>query len=52
MGIQMYVSLSVDMWRANGSPNPCKDLNKFFPAHPHLSKEGFGAVLNPALHTP
>jgi len=34
------------MWRANGNPNPCTD--DIFYAHPHLSKEGFGAGLTPA----
>jgi len=33
--------------RANGNPNLCTDLDKILQAHPHLSKEGFGAVLNP-----
>jgi len=35
------------MWRANGNPNPCTDLDEIFHAHPHLSKEGFGASLTP-----
>jgi len=35
------------MWRSNGNPNPCTDLDKIFHAHPHLSKEGFGAGLIP-----
>jgi len=34
------------MWRANGNPNPCTHLDEIL--HPHLSKEGFGAVLSPA----
>jgi len=29
-GVQMYFSLSVGMWRANGNPNPCMDLDKIF----------------------
>jgi len=33
------VCLSVGMWRANGSPNPCTDLDKILHAHPRLSKE-------------
>jgi len=37
------------MWKANGNPNPCTDLDKIFHAHPHLSKEGFGTGLTPAL---
>jgi len=44
----MFVCMSVDMWRASGSPNPCTDLDKVLHGHPHLSKEGFGAVLTPA----
>jgi len=36
------------MWRAYGNPNPYTDLDEIFYAHPHLSKEGFGAGLTPA----
>jgi len=36
------------MWRANGNPNPCTDLDEIFRAHPHLSKEGFGAGFTPS----
>jgi len=36
------------MWRANGNPNPWTDLDEILYAHPHLSKEGFGAGLTPA----
>jgi len=36
------------MWNANGNPNPCTDLDENFQAHPHLSKEGFGAGLTPS----
>jgi len=35
------------MWRANGNPNPCIDLNEISQAHLHLPKEGFGAGLTP-----
>jgi len=35
------------MWRANGNPNPCTDLDEILHVHPHLSKESFGAHLNP-----
>jgi len=42
--------MSVDMWRASGNPNPSTDLDKVLYGHPHLSKEGFGAVLTPAPH--
>jgi len=37
--------MSVGMWRANGSPNPCTDVDEVLNAHPHLSKVGFGAGL-------
>jgi len=47
MGVQMFVCLSVGMWRANRNPNPYTDLDEIFHAHPHLSKEGFGAGLIP-----
>jgi len=33
------------MWRVNGNPNPCLDLDEILHAHHHLSKEGFGAGL-------
>jgi len=39
------------MWRANGNPNPCTDLDEILHTHPHRcdpSKEGFGAGLTPA----
>jgi len=44
----MFVCLSVGMWRANGNPNPCTDLDDILHTHPHLSKEGFGTGLTPA----
>jgi len=31
------------MWRPNGNPIPCTNLDEILHAHPHLSKEGFGA---------
>jgi len=37
------------MWRADGNPNPCTDLDKILHAYPRLSKEGFGAGLTLAL---
>jgi len=40
------------MWRDNGNPNPCTDLDEILQAHPHLSKEGFGAGLTPEPFTP
>jgi len=40
------------MWRANGNPNPCTDLDKILHPHPYLSKKGFGAVLSPAHSSP
>jgi len=42
------VCLSIGIWRANGNPNPCSNLDEIFQAHPHLSKEGFGAGLTTA----
>jgi len=37
------------MWRANGNPNPCTDLDEILHTHPHhLCKEGFGLGLIPA----
>jgi len=33
------------MWRANGNPNPCTDLDEILHAHSYLSKEGFDAGL-------
>jgi len=47
MGVQMFVCLSVGMWRANGNPNPCTNLDEIFHAQPHMSKEGCGAGLTP-----
>jgi len=41
----MFVGMSVRTWQVNGNLNPCTDLDKIFYAHPHLSKEDFGAVL-------
>jgi len=38
----LFVCLSVGMWRANRSPNPCTDLDEILHIHPQLSKEGFG----------
>jgi len=48
MGVQMLVCLSVGMWRANGNPNPCTDLDEILHTHPHMSKEDFGPCLTPA----
>jgi len=47
MGVQMFVCLSVGMWRDNENPNPYTDLDEIFHAYPHLSQEGFGAGLVP-----
>jgi len=43
----MFVCLSdsVGMWRADGNPNPCIDLDEILHTQPHLSKEGFRAGL-------
>jgi len=40
------------MWRANGNPNHCTDLDEILYTHPHLSKEGFGPGLTPAPSSP
>jgi len=48
MGVQMFVCLSVAMWRTNGNPNPCTDLDEILHTHLHLSKEGFGPGLTSA----
>jgi len=51
MGVQIFVSLSVrlsvGMWNANESPNPCINLDEILHTHPNLSKEGFGPGLTP-----
>jgi len=49
MGVQMFVCFSLGMWRVNGNPNPCTDLDEILHPYPHLSKEGFGTGLT---HTP
>jgi len=41
------VCLSVGIWRANGNPNPCTNLDEILYTHPNMSKEGFGAGLIP-----
>jgi len=33
------------MWRANGNPTPCTDLDEILDTHSFLSKEGFNACL-------
>jgi len=40
------------VWRANGNPYLCTDLDKILHTHPHLSKEGFGASITPAPPPP
>jgi len=52
MGAQMFVCMSVGMWRVNGNPNPCTDLDKILQAHPHLPKDFFCAVLTLANSPP
>jgi len=47
MGVQMFVCPYVGMWRANGNPNPCTNLDEILQAHSYLSKEGFDAGLTP-----
>jgi len=39
------------MWRANGNPTPCTDLDEILHAYPHLFKVGFGAGLIPTPPT-
>jgi len=46
------VRLSIGMWRANGNPNPCTDLDEIFHAYPCLSREGFDPGLTPAPSPP
>jgi len=41
------VCLSAGMWRANGNPNPCINIDEILHTHLHLSKKGFGASLTP-----
>jgi len=36
------------MWKANGNPNPCTNLDEILHTNPHLSKKGFGTGLTPA----
>jgi len=51
----MFVCLSVcsvGMWRVNGNPNPCTDLDEILNVHSYLSKEGFDAGLTPPPPTP
>jgi len=40
------------MWRANGNPISCSDLDEILHAHPHLSKKGFGAGMFDPLPLP
>jgi len=48
--MKMGVQMSVCMWRANGNPNPCTDLDEILYTHPYLFKEVFfGAGLTPPL---
>jgi len=46
--VQKLVTPLFGMWRANGNPNPCNDLDEILHTHPHLSKEGFSPGLIPA----
>jgi len=34
MGKQMFVCPTVGMWRANGNPNPCTNLDEILHTHP------------------
>jgi len=51
MFVCLFVCLSVGMWRANGNPNPCSNLDEILHTHPHLSKTGFGPGLIPTPST-
>jgi len=35
------------MWRANGNPDPCTDLDEIFFTHPHQGGFGAGLTLPP-----
>jgi len=52
MGVQMFVCPSVGMLRSNGNTNPCTNCDEILHACPYLSKEGFGAGLNPVPSSP
>jgi len=53
MGVQVYVSLSVGMWRANANPKPYTNLNVILHAHPHLPWCSFDPMSpNPLSETP
>jgi len=45
----MFVCLLVCGW-ANGNLDPCTVLDEIFHAHPHVSKEGFGAGFSPTSY--
>jgi len=40
------------LWRGNGNPNCCTDLDEILHTYPHLYKEGFGPGLTPAPSPP
>jgi len=48
MDIQMYVSLSVGMWRSNGNPNLCTNLDEILHAHPPAFQGRFWSRFDPA----
>jgi len=48
----LSVSLSVSLWRGNGNPQSCTNLDEILHAHFHLSKKGFGEVLIPTTPSP
>jgi len=41
--------MNIGMWRVNGNPKPCIDLDEILHTYAHLSKEGFGAGLTHSL---
>jgi len=48
----MYVYLSLGVWKVNGKPNPCTNLDEILHAHLHLPKKGFDAGLTMASSPP
>jgi len=49
MGVQMFVCPYVSIWRANGNPNPCTDLDQIFTHIPTFPRE-VSVQVYPAPH--
>jgi len=49
--IKMGVQMTVGMWRHNGNPNTCANLDEILHTHPHMSKECFGEGLTLPPHS-